>query len=162
MDVGEAIWDGGMDVGETVLAGGMAIGKATTQQNGMGMGIAVGLGGMAMDISAGLNGMAMDIAIGLGGMAMGIAAGLRGVAMAKAVGLDLGVDIALDGILGQTRRITTGLANRSGSTGGDRRNGLTFIGIRTDQSGHGTGRGTHRVDVGLDARPIDDMVRPSL
>ena len=75
---------------------------------------------------------------------MGKAMGLRGMAIANAVGLDLGVAISLAGVWGQTRRITTGSANGSGGTCETRQNGLTFVGIRTDQSGHGTGRGTHR------------------
>ena len=75
---------------------------------------------------------------------MGIAMGLRGMAMGIDMGLDWGVANDLAGVQGQIRRITTGLATRSGGTGEARRNGLTFVRIRTDQSGGGTGRGTHR------------------
>ena len=97
-----------------------------------------------MNISVGLRGVAMGVATGLGGVAMGIVMGLRGVAMGHAVGLDLGVAIGLDGVRGQSRRITTDSANGSGGTGKARQNGLTFVKVRTDQSGRGTGRGTHR------------------
>ena len=89
---------------------------------------------MAMGITVGLIGVSMGVAMGLGGVAMGIFMGLRGVAMGNAMGLDLGVAIGLAGVRGQTRRITTGLANGDGGTGKAIRNGLTFIGIRTDQS----------------------------
>ena len=75
---------------------------------------------------------------------MGIAMGLRGVAMGIAVGLDWGAANGLVGVRGQTRRITTGSANGSGGTGKARQNDLTFVGIRIDRSGDGTGRGTHR------------------
>ena len=91
-----------------------------------------------MGIAMGLGGVAMGIAMGLRGVAMGIAMGLRGMAMAIAVGLDWGMVNVLAGVRGQTRRITTGLANRSGGTGEARKNGLIFFGIRTDQSGGGT------------------------
>ena len=70
-----------------------------------------------MGIAMGLGGVAMGIAMGLRGVVMGTAMGLRDVAMGNAVGLDLGVAIVLDGVRGQTRRITTGSANGSGGTG---------------------------------------------
>ena len=97
-----------------------------------------------MGIVMGLRDVAMGIAMGLGGVAMGFTMGLRGMAMDIDVGLDWGVANGLAGVPGQTRRITTGSATTSGSTGEARRNGLTFVEIRTDRSGGGTGRGTHR------------------
>ena len=104
----------------------------------MTMSTAMGLGGMLMGIAIGLGGVEMGIAMGLRGVVMGKAMGLRCMAMAIVVELDWGVANGLAGVRGQTRRITTVLANGSVGTGGPRQNGLTFVGIRTDRSGGGT------------------------
>ena len=96
------------------------------------MGIAMGLDGAAMGTTMGLDGMAINEA----------ATGLGGTAMDEAVGLDLSVVIVLAGARGQTRGITTGLPNCSGRTDKARQNSLTFVGIRTTQSGRRTERGT--------------------
>ena len=97
-----------------------------------------------MGIAMEFRGVAMGDDMGIGGVALGIAMGLRGVAMANAVGLDLGVAVGLAGVWGQIRRNTTGSSNGSGGTGKARQNGMTFVRIRMDRSGCGTGRGIHR------------------
>ena len=71
-----------MAIDEAVVEGRMDVGEAVSEA-------AAWLSGMAMDIAMGLEGAAMDIA----------------------VGLDLGVAIGLACVRGQTRRITTVLAN---------------------------------------------------